>query len=194
LEIIAMSRLQGASLCFLFGFGIFTQIILSRYRRQPETALPVLWGHLTAQQAMTLSAPVFQALLPRHGDLLLSAEPQPGRDRLQHRLWCIDCVDGHGRDQAHLLLDADSSEILIVGCEIDRECLSRVAVEKTVPEATARVRFWLSRLGYPIVWRLIGTPKHTGVWQVVLVTDQRKAIVMIDAEQGNLLSAVIRPR
>jgi len=192
-----MSRIRVIKICLLLCLLVFSQIIAARNRRQQESGKTQLLGRTTAQQAIELSKPVFVALLPQSEDLYLTAEPSEmlGRDYRQHRFWNVQCVDDHGMVKAHLTCDADSGAVILVGCLSHPARLPRSATQESASEATARAQTWLKLVGYAGDWRPITTPKHGDrVWRIVMARDDQQALLSIDADNGRLMSASIRPR
>jgi hypothetical protein len=182
------SRL-GISLCLV----IASQVLIARNTRQQVESQNRLLGHTTAQQAMTLASPMFQALLSPQQDLLLTndASEMPNMKSQLHRYWVVECVDSQGTAKAHLRIDADSYEILAFSRSEPIIHTPHAVIKVPAKEAVARARTYLAILGHRADWHLISVDQSNGIWKVDLITGKRRAYLNIDAEDGALRSTLI---
>jgi hypothetical protein len=184
-----MSHLRRFLFCLSLCFVIVAQIIAARKTREQATSQHMLIGHTTAQQAITLAEPVFQALLAPQKDLWVSAEPLETAGVARH--WLLSCVDSQGIEIGHLRLDADNSEILVFDRSDTAPLTRHAMITKSSEEAVAKARAYLMILGHQAAWHW-GAAGHSGrFWKIDLIADHRQASLVIDATKGTLMSAMI---
>ena len=163
--------------------------LLSARTRQvrQEQARPL--GCLTAEQVLSLSGPICQAVAARYGPFTLSAEALTGADNF----WQVACSDTAGQDLLDLDWNADTGELSLVAW-FHYKFLSHAGPPLNSARAIGMGHFWLRALRVSpasIDWRLLRPPVGFAreQWTLFYAAKGRFATIRLDAHTGALVCA-----